>query len=74
MSCVDVGLGREVDIDRKLEPGLRVTVKFPPEVKTMKRRYATVVSPNEPRTDGGLYWGYTVRTAESLAEVSFLMN
>lgn len=28
---------------------------------------ATVVSPSEPRTVGGLYWGYSTRLAPSLS-------
>ncbi|XP_045597708.2 putative methyltransferase C9orf114 isoform X1 [Procambarus clarkii] len=68
-SYVDVGLGVDVEIQQKLEPGLRVTVKMPPEAQVMRKPYGVVVSPDEPRLTAGYYWGYTVRVAESLSEV-----
>ena len=76
LSMVDVGLHKSVSIDHKLEAGVRVTVKFPPSAKSFKSMKGTVVSPDEPRTKGGLYWGYTVRVANSLSEVhnSFLCS
>lgn len=69
LSYVDVGLGIDVSIDKKLEPGLRVTLKLPPEAQEMQKPYGTVVSPDEPRVKAGYYWGYTVRVANSLAQV-----
>ncbi|MCL4130117.1 UNVERIFIED_CONTAM: hypothetical protein GTU68_014937 [Idotea baltica] len=69
VSLVDVGLKSYVEVDRRLEEGFRVTVKFPPEAQDMRKMYGSVVSPDEPRTVGGMYWGYTVRTANSLSEV-----
>ena len=74
-SYADVGLSKEILVDQKLEEGVRVTVRFPEEAlyKFDKRSYetvATVVSPNEPRATGGYYWGYSVRVANSLSEVS----
>lgn len=69
MSYVDVGLSSEITIDKKLDAGLRVTVKLPPETKEMNKRFGIVVSPDEPREKYGYYWGYTVRVAHSLTEV-----
>lgn len=61
---------QEVKIDKKLDPGLRVTVRLNqqqlPECKTYK---GTVVSSQDPRTKAGLYWGYTVRLASCLSAV-----
>ncbi|XP_052581275.1 putative methyltransferase C9orf114 homolog isoform X2 [Peromyscus californicus insignis] len=70
-SLVNCGMKKEVKIDKKLEPGLRVTVRLnqkqlPPECKTYK---GTVVSSQDPRTKAGLYWGYTVRLASCLSAV-----
>ena len=68
-SFVDCGLDAEIIIDRKLEPGLRVTVKLPDECMEMSKPYGVVVSPDEPRVQDGFYWGYIVRAAGSLSEV-----
>ena len=66
-SYVDCGLQKEVQIDRKLEPGTRVTVRMGEE---KKRAYVgKAVSPHTPKTEGGLYWGYSVRVADSLGRV-----
>ncbi|KAK7813607.1 hypothetical protein U0070_000657 [Myodes glareolus] len=69
-SLVNCGMKKEVKIDKKLEPGLRVTVRLNqkqlPECKTYK---GTVVSSQDPRTKAGLYWGYTVRLASCLSAV-----
>ncbi|XP_076060935.1 28S rRNA (uridine-N(3))-methyltransferase isoform X2 [Oratosquilla oratoria] len=68
-SYVDVGLPTEVTLNRKLQAGLRVTIKLDPEAIELKKPHGTVVSPDEPREVGGYYWGYTVRMASSLCEV-----
>lgn len=69
-SLVNCGMKKEVKIDKKLDPGLRVTVRLNqqqlPECKTYK---GTVVSSQDPRTKAGLYWGYTVRLASCLSAV-----
>ena len=40
-------------------------------VSFLEGRHArgTVVSPSEPRTEKGLYWGYTVRLAQTFGTV-----
>ncbi|XP_068206764.1 putative methyltransferase C9orf114 [Palaemon carinicauda] len=73
LSFVDVGIDRNVLIDKKIDPGLRVTVKLPPEPPAdhddTSEIHATVVPPEEPRSKMGFYWGYSVRIANSLSEV-----
>ena len=60
---------QDVQIDRLLTAGIRVTVKinkYDPSRRVIQGR---VVSPVAPREDGGLYWGYSVRLANSLGAV-----
>lgn len=66
-SLVNVGLRRDVRIDRRLRPGVRVTVKLDPRHDPPSRGLA--VAPSAPREEGGLYWGYTTRVAGNLPEV-----
>uniref|UniRef100_A0A8C5R1W6 28S rRNA (uridine-N(3))-methyltransferase n=1 Tax=Leptobrachium leishanense TaxID=445787 RepID=A0A8C5R1W6_9ANUR len=66
-SFVNCGLRKEVQIDKPLQAGIRVTVRLRPDNK--KVRKGVVVSPQSPRTDGGLYWGYRVRLASCLSSV-----
>ena len=66
-SLVNVGLRKDVRIDRRLRPGVRVTVKLDPRHEPPSRGVA--VAPSAPRGEGGLYWGYTTRVAGNLAEV-----
>ncbi|XP_071489447.1 putative methyltransferase C9orf114 homolog [Diadema antillarum] len=68
-SLVNVGLLKEVHIDRKLQPGLRVTVQMNKAKGSQMRAPCKVVSPSAPRIQSGLYWGYTVRLASSLGAV-----
>ncbi|XP_060127048.1 putative methyltransferase C9orf114 [Zootoca vivipara] len=69
-SFVNCGMQKEVQIDKQLEAGLRVTVRLNPqqnpESKTQK---GVVVSSHQPRTTSGLYWGYSVRLASCLSAV-----
>ncbi|XP_005992155.1 putative methyltransferase C9orf114 homolog isoform X2 [Latimeria chalumnae] len=69
-SFVNCGMRKEVQIDRQLQAGLRVTVRLDrtqnPEGKVHK---GTVVAPHVPRTELGLYWGYSVRLASCLSTV-----
>ena len=76
-SVVYMGLDTDVHIEQKLQPKVRVTVSFDPqELKGaqgyMNRQKNSIpgkaVSPSEPRRQLGLYWGYSVRTANSLSE------
>ncbi|SCZ89065.1 BZ3500_MvSof-1268-A1-R1_Chr1-1g00928 [Microbotryum saponariae] len=67
---VDVGLWDPVHVDAtKLDviPELnsRVTVRMPKD----EQSYADLISPSTPTLEQGLYWGYSVRVAPSLAHV-----
>ncbi|KDE09394.1 hypothetical protein MVLG_00300 [Microbotryum lychnidis-dioicae p1A1 Lamole] len=67
---VDVGLWDPVYVDAtKLDviPELnsRVTVRMPKD----EQSYADLISPSTPTLEQGLYWGYSVRVAPSLAHV-----
>jgi predicted SPOUT superfamily RNA methylase MTH1 len=64
---VNVGLRKDVRLDRRLKPGVRVTVKLDPRHDPPSRGVA--VAPSAPREEAGLYWGYTTRVAKNLAEV-----
>ncbi|KRX68828.1 Uncharacterized protein T09_10426, partial [Trichinella sp. T9] len=68
-SFCNAGLAKDVEIDRTLKPGIRVTVKFENSDQKQKRLVAKVVNPTEPRTAMGYYWGYNVRLAKSLKSV-----
>uniref|UniRef100_G3PU36 28S rRNA (uridine-N(3))-methyltransferase n=1 Tax=Gasterosteus aculeatus TaxID=69293 RepID=G3PU36_GASAC len=63
-SLVNCGMRKDVQIDKQLQSGLRVTVKLN---KTQKQ--GAVVAPHLPRTEGGIYWGYSVRLASCLSAV-----
>jgi len=66
---VNIGLKSECLVSSSLKPGLRVTVRLPEGYSWDKLVKGTVVSPAEPRTNGGLYWGYTTRIASTLSQV-----
>ncbi|NXG48410.1 CI114 methyltransferase, partial [Psilopogon haemacephalus] len=69
-SFVNCGMRKDVEIDKKLTPGLRVTVQLEkPEQPEGKVRKGSVVSSQHPRTALGLYWGYSVRLASCLSAV-----
>uniref|UniRef100_A0A8D0F2K0 28S rRNA (uridine-N(3))-methyltransferase n=1 Tax=Strix occidentalis caurina TaxID=311401 RepID=A0A8D0F2K0_STROC len=69
-SFVNCGMRKEVQIDRQLNPGLRVTVRLEePQKPEAKVRKGTVVSSHHPRMVSGLYWGYSVRLASCLSAV-----
>ncbi|XP_053329301.1 uncharacterized protein LOC128503280 [Spea bombifrons] len=68
-SFVNCGLRKEVQIDKQLQAGIRVTVHLHPEKEDKRVRKGIVVSPQTPSTEGGLYWGYRVRLASCLSSV-----
>ncbi|XP_077986898.1 28S rRNA (uridine-N(3))-methyltransferase-like [Glandiceps talaboti] len=72
-SFVNTGMRKEVRIDRQLKAGVRVTVKLDNKGvlsgKEKKFHLGQVVAPIAPRVDRGLYWGYSVRLASSLASI-----
>lgn len=64
-----MGLLQDVRIDKMLTPGLRVTVRMLPKQEGSKKQLGEIVSPITPRSELGVYWGYTVRLANTLTEV-----
>ncbi|RMZ99481.1 hypothetical protein BpHYR1_028730 [Brachionus plicatilis] len=68
-SWVDIGLLNKIEIDKKLQPGIRVTVKK--LVADSGKIKGKVVSPETPRVESGLYWGYQVRYAGSFRKIIF---
>ncbi|XP_054740521.1 putative methyltransferase C9orf114 [Anastrepha obliqua] len=68
-SYVNAGLLNDVLVNKAIEAGVRVTVKLDNVRDNSKKLRGTVVSPDEPRRETGIYWGYTVRIAHSLAEI-----
>ncbi|XP_076258292.1 28S rRNA (uridine-N(3))-methyltransferase [Rhynchophorus ferrugineus] len=68
-SVVNVGLLKLVRVDKVLVPGIRCTVKLLPQDSNNKKLKGVVVSPLLPRSDTGIYWGYSVRIANSLSKV-----
>lgn len=69
-SLVNCGMRKEVRIDKQLQSGLRVTVQLNTTQKQENKVFkGVVVAPHVPRTEGGLYWGYSVRLASSLSAV-----
>lgn len=70
-SLVNCGIrSRPVQIDRRIEPGIRCTVKLDPKSYGKPGViHGTVVSPSAPREHDGTYWGYTTRMASSINAV-----
>jgi predicted SPOUT superfamily RNA methylase MTH1 len=74
-SLVEAGLRIPITVDAEIPPSTRVTLKFESgaeeAAKTTKAKEikAKAVNPDEPREEGGYYWGYNVRRASSLSAV-----
>lgn len=68
-SIVNVGLLKDVHVDKLLTPGLRCTVKLLPKKDENKKLKGVVVAPSTPLKETGVYWGYSVRLAKSLSQV-----
>lgn len=68
---VHIGLRKNVLVyGEELEENKRVTVKLRTlEDDTEEEQEGDSVSPHEPRTNHGLYWGYDVRTASNFNSV-----
>ncbi|XP_061397402.1 putative methyltransferase C9orf114 [Musca vetustissima] len=66
---VNVGLLNDVLVNKALTAGLRVTVKLEKPQENVRKQRGTIVSPDEPRRETGVYWGYTVRIAHSISEI-----
>jgi len=68
-SLIYYGVQREIQTDRLLEAGLRVTVKLEKTVEGQKKLNGKIVSPQTPRLENSIYWGYSVRLAKNFSEV-----
>ena len=69
-SYVFIGSHREVQVDRLLEEGVRVTVKMEPaKNEQQKRMNGRIVAPSLPWTESSIYWGYSVRIAKSFSQI-----
>ncbi|XP_066149885.1 putative methyltransferase C9orf114 homolog [Euwallacea fornicatus] len=68
-SIVNAGLLKQVRVDKVLVPGIRCTIKLLPQDQKSKKLKGIVVSPSLPRSETGIYWGYSVRIANSLSKV-----
>ena len=66
-SVAYIGLKKECELDQTVETGLRVTVKVLSEDKRVIK--GQVVKPSIPREVSGLYWGYTVRSADNFSSI-----
>ena len=72
-TLVDCGLRKLVLINKPIKSNVRVTVCLPSSTSSIHSDQGhiigEVVSPNAPREEKGLYWGYRVRLAGSLSRV-----
>jgi predicted SPOUT superfamily RNA methylase MTH1 len=72
---VEAGLRIPVTVEEEIPADTRVTLKLDEEAEkanldTKREKIsAEAVSPDEPREDGGYYWGFNVRKAASLSDV-----
>jgi len=72
---VEAGLRVPVTVSDEIPESTRVTLKLDDEARKanndMKEKViqGEAVSPDEPREEGGYYWGFNVRKAASLSDV-----
>ena len=70
-SWANIGIYKDCQIDMALQEGTRVTIKLDQDGFNDNLKYYSgkVVSQEEPMTDKGTYWGYTVRVASHIKAV-----
>jgi predicted SPOUT superfamily RNA methylase MTH1 len=72
---VEAGLRIPVTVDDEIPANTRVTLKFDEKARQANSDpkenaiLGEAVSPDEPREEGGYYWGFNVRKASSLSDV-----
>ncbi|KAL3418064.1 hypothetical protein PVAG01_11074 [Phlyctema vagabunda] len=72
---VEAGLRIPVTVDTEIPANTRVTLKFDESAESASKNPAVAeikaeaVNPDEPREDGGYYWGFNVRKASCLSDV-----
>ncbi|AEO54607.1 hypothetical protein MYCTH_2115401 [Thermothelomyces thermophilus ATCC 42464] len=64
-TVVDIGMPNTVTIAESIPPKTRLTLKMPDD----PRGTPEPVHPTAPRTEGGYFWGFSVRRASSLSNV-----
>ncbi len=64
-TLVDIGRKSPVTINQDVRPKTRITVQIDANDSSL----AEPVDPVAPRTEGGYYWGYSVRRCNSLASI-----
>lgn len=64
-TLVDIGMPDTVTISETIPPKTRLTLKMPDGPDGT----AETVHPAAPRTEAGYFWGYNVRTANTLSDV-----
>lgn len=62
---MDIGMPNTVTIAESIPPRTRVTLKMPDDPREMPEP----IHPAVPRTEGGYFWGYSVRRAPTLSSV-----
>jgi predicted SPOUT superfamily RNA methylase MTH1 len=62
---VDIGIRETVTILEDIPAKTRLTLKMPED----QQGYPEALHPAAPRTEGGYYWGYSVRKANTLSDV-----
>lgn len=72
---VEAGLRIPVTVEEEIPAHTRVTLKFDEKAREANLNpkeqviLGEAVSPDEPREEGGYYWGFNVRKASSLSDV-----
>lgn len=64
-TVVDIGMPETVTISESIPPKTRLTLKMSDNPKEAPEP----IHPAAPRTEGGYFWGYSVRKASTLSEV-----
>ena len=71
-TLIDLGMGKAILPNDTIEPYTRVTLDMSRVKETSNTEYitnATLVTPSDPTTKKGYYWGYATRQAQSLSAV-----
>lgn len=68
-TLVDSGLPQKTAIAGSIPPNTRVTLKYADNKPNDFPPTAQAVSPSTPREEGGYFWGYNVRSANSLSAI-----
>ena len=64
-TTVDIGMANTVAISETIPPRTRLTLKMPDDAGGMPEP----IHPAAPRTEGGYFWGFSVRRATTLSNV-----